>query len=845
MRVPLSWLREFVDVDLEPERLAERLTLLGMEVKHVERWGADWRDVVVGELLTVERHPRADRLSLTTVTLGDGSAPLEIVCGATNIARGQRVPVALPGAVLPGDRRIERAEKLGVVSNGMLCSGDELHLTADADGILILPDDAPLGVPLVDLYGDIVLDVDVKPNRGDALSILGLAREVAAATGASVRWPEPALDEGDAPETADRLTVDVEDPDLCSRFVGRWVSGVRVGPAPDRIQMRLLAAGQRPVSNVVDASNYVMLELGKPVHTFDADRVAGGPDGRRRIIVRRAGAGERLETLDHVVRDLASSDLVIADPNGPIAIAGVMGGALSEVGDATSDVIVESAVFDPVSIRRTAQRHALRSEASSRFEKGQEPRLARIGADRTAQLIAAWSRGTIAPGRVDTNPDEPARVRVPFRPARINRLLGTDLGTGAQRELLSRVGIETEEAPAAEPVTVALVPEPLLVDAVPGEAITALVPTWRRDLLIEADIAEEVARVRGYELTPSVNPDTAMPAYRPSPLEVRDLVRETLAGAGLTEVVTAALVSPRHLEAFPIREPVASVDGEPDPGGEPITVTNPLSREHSILRQSLLPSLLDVVSTNLRHGTPDVAVFEIGRGYAQAGGKPRECWRLAFVLVGAVRPPAWNQRRRPCDLDDAKGIVELLAHRLGLTQPAYAPVGEPSFHPGRTARARAARIPPTDGGGTADPSLEALVGELHPSIVDAWELRTPDRVIAAEVALAGLGNGRLPTPRAPSVGRFPPVERDLAIVVGNEVAAANVLAGVRSSAGELLRDVRLFDVYRGAPLSPDEKSLAVRLTFLSAERTLTEEEVDQAIGSVVQAVAAIGGRIRS
>ena len=277
MRVPLSWLREFVDIDLTPEQLAERLTLLGMEVKHIERWGADWNSVVTGELLTVEKHPRADRLHLTTVTLGDGSEPLSIVCGATNIAPGQRIPVALPGAVLPGNRRIERAEKMGVVSNGMLCSGEELRLTADGDGILILPADTPLGIPLADLFGDVVLDVDVKPNRGDALSILGLAREVAAATNQRVRLPEITVEEGSGAAVTDRLTVEVRDPDLCPRFVGRWVSGVTVGPSPDHVQMRLLAAGQRPISNVVDASNYVMLELGKPIHTFDGGAVHAAP----------------------------------------------------------------------------------------------------------------------------------------------------------------------------------------------------------------------------------------------------------------------------------------------------------------------------------------------------------------------------------------------------------------------------------------------------------------------------------------------------------------------------------------------------------------------------------------
>ncbi|OGO55891.1 MAG: phenylalanine--tRNA ligase subunit beta [Chloroflexi bacterium RBG_16_72_14] len=833
MRVPLSWLREFVDIELTSEELAERLTLLGMEVKHVERWGADWEQVVIGELLTVERHPRADRLSLTTVTLGDGGEPLSIVCGATNIAPGQRIPVALPGAVLPGNRRIERAEKMGVVSNGMLCSGEELRLTADADGILILPADSPLGVPLADLFGDVVLDVDVKPNRGDALSILGLAREVAAATRRPVRQPEIAVEEGSGPPTEARLAVDVRDPDLCTRFVGRWVSGVTVGPSPDHVQMRLLAAGQRPVSNVVDASNYVMLELGKPIHTFDAAAVHAGADGRATVVVRRATDGERLETLDHVERVLAPDMLLIADPVGVLGLAGVMGGATSEVSQATTDVVIESAVFDPVSIRRTAQRLSLRSEASSRFEKGQEARLARLGADRTAQLVRAWAGGEIAPGRLDTAPSEPGRSRVAFRPARINRLLGTSLGSDEQRELLSRVGIETEAA-ADVPVVVALQPEVLSVAPEADGAITALVPTWRRDIAIEADVAEEIARVRGYELVPSVTPDTEMPDYRPSPLGVRELVRDTLAGAGLTEVVTTALVSPRHVETFVLRREVPSVGGEPEPGGDPVGVTNPLSRDHSLLRRHLVGSLLDVVGTNLRHGTEDVAVFEIGKGYGRTGDVPREWWRLGFALVGAAEPRAWNRPARRYDLDDAKGILDLLAHRLGLGRPVYeAETAEPLFHPGRTARA------------TITGRLGAIVGELHPDVVETWDLRTSQRVLVAELSLEGLAAGRLAPEHAPVVGRFPAVERDLAIVVPERTPAASVEALLVAHGGALLRDVRLFDIYRGVPLATDEKNLAYRLRFGAPDRTLTEPEIDAAVAAVLGALPAVGGRLRT
>jgi phenylalanyl-tRNA synthetase beta chain len=601
--------------------------------------------------------------------------------------------------------------------------------------------------------------------------------------------------------------------------------------------MRLLAAGMRPISNVVDASNYVMLELGKPVHTYDGQRVATGPDGRRRIGVRRAIPGERLETLDHVDRELSPEDLLITDPSGPIGLAGVMGGATTEVEDATTTVVVESAIFDPVTIRRTAQRHALRSEASSRFEKGQEVRLARIGADRTAELLAQWAGGRIAPGRVDTNETEPRPTRVAFRPARVDRLLGAQLTADEQRALLERVGVATEPASAGEPVTIALTPEALRVDVAPGDALAAIVPTWRRDLLIEADIAEEVARVRGYELTPSVTPDTPMPPYRHSPLVVRDLVRETLAGAGLSEAVTPALVSPRHLERFPVREPVPSVDGEPEPAGRPIHVTNPLSQDHSILRQSLIPSLLDVGSTKLRRGTDVVAIFEIGRGYAATGETPREWWRLGFVLVGAAQPPSWNQPRRPWDVDDAKGVLELLARRLGIGAPAYVAIGdEPSFHPGRTAAATAQ--------GGNGPSLQAIVGELHPAIADAWELRSADRIIAAEVAVTGLSGGGLAAERAPVIGRFQPVERDLAIVVREDVAATSVLQLVRREGGEHVRDVRLFDIYRGAPLATDEQSLAVRLTLEAGDRALSEAEVEAAVAGIVRALPSVGGRLR-
>ncbi|MFL5652325.1 MAG: phenylalanine--tRNA ligase subunit beta [Chloroflexota bacterium] len=829
MKAPLSWLREFVDVDLTPEQIAERLTLLGMEVKGILRWGDDWRNVVVGELLSVERHPRADRLSLTRVTVGDGE-PLEIVCGATNIAAGQRIPVALPGAVLPGDRRIERTEKMGVVSNGMLCSGDELGLTADADGILILPAETPLGSALTELYGDVVFDVDVKPNRGDALSIVGLARELAAVTGGEIRMPPTEVTEAGRP-TAERLHVEVRDPDLCPRFVGRWVSGVHVAPSPDRIQMRLLAAGQRPISNIVDASNYVMVELGKPIHTYDAASVRDG-----RIIVRRAGPGERLETLDHVVRDLEPETLLIADPGGPIGIAGVMGSAGSEVGEGTSDVIVESAIFDPVSIRRTAFRYALRSDASLRFEKGQEWRLARLGADRTARLIAEWAGGEVAPGVVDTAPIDPPAAHVTFRPARVDRLSGTTLGTDEQRELLARVGIETTPAAAGTRVVVAAGSKPLDVAAGEDEVIDATVPTWRRDLLVEADIAEEIVRVRGYELVPTTLPDTPMPVYRPDPLEVRRMIRETLAGAGISEVVTSALVAPAMIERFPAHDDGAP-DGEPEQrsGGRPITVTNPLSSQHSMLRQSLIGSLLEVVSTNLRHGRDDIAIFEVGKGYGAADeGSTREWWRLGIALTGSAVPPAPDRTSRPFDIDDAKGLIELLCRRLGAPVPDLSPiVDDPNLHPGRGARVVAGGF------------VVGRLGELHPAVVDALDLRA-GRIVVGEFAVAGLAGGQRPPYRVAAPSRQPTVERDLAVIVGVERRAAEVEAAIRRRAGPLLRGVTLFDIYQGKPLGDGDKSLAYRLLIRDDERTLTEAELDAVVARVMSGLTNdVGARFRS
>ena len=817
MYVPLSWLREFVDLEMTPEQLAARLTLLGMEVKGIERRGDDWQSVVVGELLEVAPHPNADRLSLTRVRVDGAGTDLSIICGATNIAAGQRVPVALPGAVLPGGRRIERTAKMGVTSEGMLCSGDELGLTSDAEGILILPAATAVGVALSDVYGDVVLDIDVKPNRGDALSIVGLAREVAAVTGAPLRVPGAEVTEsGDA--TADHCSVTVEDPGLCSRFVGRWIDGLVIGPSPLDVQLRLTAAGQRPVSNVVDASNYVMLELGKPVHTFDGASVDGGA-----LRVRLARAGERLETLDHIWRDLTAETLLIADARGPLAIAGVMGGASSEVGEGTTSVIVESAIFDPVSIRRTALRFALRSEASLRFEKGQDHAVARLAADRTAQLIAAWAGGRVARGTIDSDPSERPPRRVAFRPSHVDGVLGVAIPVAEQRELLARVGVAFEPPGAAEAALVVHGAASLPVEAT--QPIVALIPGHRRDLVIEVDLVEEIARIRGYETIPSVRPSTLMPGYRADPHRGLDRIRDLLSSQGLSEVLTHGLVGPGDHAAL-------GYAGDP----QTIRIGNPVAHDHSELRRSLLPGLLRVLAVNEHQRRGDVAVFEVGNVHRLVDGAPIETPVLGILLAGDWLPGAWDQVGRAAEMADVVGLVEWLAARLGvgrldrLATEAWAGVE----HPGRITALRA----------SAAEVVIGRAGELDPRFVSSADVRAP-RVSFAILELDAIADATPSSWRLSAIPRVPVVERDLAIVVAEDLPAGTVESAIREAAGPTLGALTVFDRYRGAPLGAGEVSLAYRLR-LQADHTLTDDEVD----AIVDAVVAIlrdrfGARLRT
>lgn len=810
MRVPLSWLREYVEFDLTPEELAERLTMAGMEVSTIERTGADWSDVVVGRLLEVGPHPNAEKLSVTRVDAGTGE-PLGVVCGAHNISPGQLVPVALPGAVLPGDRRITRSKIRGIESAGMLCSADELGLGTDADGILILgtADEYRIGTDLRSLFGETVLDVDVKPNRGDALSMFGLAREVAVITGGRATPPAVHVVESDAPAAA-RVSVQVDDAELCPRFIGRVFEGVRNGTSPEWMQRRLVAAGMRPISAVVDVTNYVMHELGQPMHAYDADRV---PDGR--IVVRRARAGEELVTLDHVDRRLDDAMLVIADGDRPIGLAGIMGGADTEVTEATERVILESAIFHGPTIRKTARRLALRSEASSRHEKGIDWDLPRFAADRAAQLLADLTGADVLTGVVDSEPEERPLRRITVDVVRTERLLGIALdGVAGVSRLLQPLGFQTQSEDEEE------------------GRVTIVVPSHRLDVIEAADVAEEIARAHGYDRVVGRLPVAQMPPFRRDPSGSRHAVRRIAAGLGLDEVVEFALVSRDELERTGYRLQDTAL----------VEVANPVTEDHTLLRPVLYPSLLRALRDNVRQRRGSTWLFEVGKIYWREVGDPsprartsdtagtgrHEAWELGIVMHGPAEARSTYSAARATDIGDLKGILDALHATLGVPAPRYvqeppdAPDRHPHLHPGRAARV-------IDAEGIAYGSL----GELHPDVARAWDIS--GRPVISALSLGRLlslvpgGTRSVPLPAAQ------PIDRDLAVVIDEDVAVSELLGLMRAAAGPRLVDLQLFDIYRGEQIGEGRVSYAVTLRFQPVAAH-DEQSVDRALGKIKGAV---------
>lgn len=777
MKVLLSWLRELVPVTLDTAALVERLSFGGLVVDAVETLGAEIRDVLVAEILSTAPHPNAERLTVCTVRTGDGPTA-SVVCGARNMTAGDRVAYAPPGSVLPGGRRIEQAEVRGVASAGMLCSETELGIGPGADGILLLGPEAPLGERLVVHLGieDTLLDIDVTPNRGDCLSVLGIAREVAALTGQAMPRQRIAVREKGAP-AIEAIGVRIDDPLGCPRYAARVVRGVTVRPSPPWLARRLEAVGLRAINNVVDVTNLVMIERGQPLHAFDYDTL-----DRREIVVRRAGATAMLRTLDGVERRLAADDLLITTGETPIALAGVMGGADTEVSDRTATVLLESASFDPASIRRTARRTELRSEASFRFERGVDVDGVAAAIDRAAALLKQLAGGEVAPGIVESypNPQKPSPIHL--RPKRVEELLGISVGRSEMSGALKALGATVGTAPQG--------------------ALLVTPPSFRRDLTREIDVVEEVARVLGYERITAALPIAPLATGTlPPRLRWERELKRVLTAAGFFEAVTLSFASSEANRLFPGL-------GVPGPA---VQLANPINRDEPEMRRSLLPGLLATWRTNRNQGARGLAVFSVGRVFWQLDG-PREAWRLSGVLAGEL-PRRGLGGAQLASFADAKGVVELLLERLGvLDRVRFEPSDAAPFHPGKTAALG------------CEGRTVGLVGALHPDVAYALELEAA--CFGFELDIENL----LPYCPQQSVfvglPRFPATVRDVAVVVDETFPSERVVQFVRQWRPNLIEEVSLFDTYAGAPIPLGRKSLAYTIAYRAADRTLTDEEVN-------------------
>lgn len=792
MRVSYNWLKEFVDVNAPPEEVAERLTFSGVAVENVEQPGKDISGVYTGRILEVARHPNADRLVVCSVDCGRQGNPYQIVTGAPNVRAGQIVPVALEGARLAGGVVIKKARFRGLESRGMFCALDELGIGEDHEGILILPQDTPVGVDVKTVLGldDAVLVLDLTPNRGDCLSVFGTARDVAAIYRLPLKRPIPVFD-ASGQETASRVAVEIADPHLCRRYVARLVTGITVGPSPLWMQNRLTAAGMRPINNIVDVTNYVMLEMGQPMHAFDFGTIHDG-----RVFVRSARSGERLITLDGVERRLDSEMLLIAGSDRPLGLAGVMGGQDSEVTPATRDVLLEAAYFDPRSIRRTARRLGLRSEASSRFEKGIDISACALAADRAVELLATINAGTAAPGRVDSYPDPLPAKTVILRPAQVTRLLGLNIPTPEIKQIMERLEFKPQTAGEL------------------GDNLLVTVPFHRPDVTAEVDLIEEVARLYGYDQIPSTLPHGATTAAGRSREQWVVLrLKKLLTGFGFNEALTFSFVSSGMADRMRIG-PSSSLRKTP------VAIANPISEDQAVMRTMLFPSIVDVLVRNWQRRNTDVAFFEIAKVFLQhtATELPEERLTLALAAVGQAAG-GWNSSPREMDFFFVKGALEQVVAHLGLGQPDFVREEEhPSFHPGRAAKV------------LVKGREVAVLGELHPEILDAYDIPAP--IVAAEVDLAQL-LAMEPSPWVvESLPRFPAVDRDLALVLPDTVPSADVIAAVKAGGGKHLREVRLFDVYTGRQIPAGYRSLAFKLRFVSLQRTLTDDEVNNTLESI-------------
>ncbi|USK69445.1 phenylalanine--tRNA ligase subunit beta [Peribacillus asahii] len=794
MFVSYKWLQEYVDLSgISAAELADKITKSGIEVEGVEKKSEGLKGVVIGHVLEREQHPNADKLNKCLVDIG-AEEPVQIICGAPNVDKGQKVAVATVGAVLPGNFKIKKAKLRGEESHGMICSLQELGIESKivakeyAVGIFNFPQDAQVGEDALEALGldDEILELSLTPNRSDALSMLGVAYEVAAILGRDVKWPT--IEKEEASEKAsDYISVKVEATEDNPLYIAKVVKDVKIGPSPLWMQTRLMAAGIRPHNNVVDITNFVLLEYGQPLHAFDYDRL-----GSKELVIRRAKEAEKITTLDEAERTLTPDHLVITNGTEPVAIAGVMGGANSEVKNDTTTVIIEAAYFKGSTVRKASKDHGLRSEASARFEKGVDPARVREAGERAAQLMAEYAGGTILEGSVEYNDMkvEPAVISITLN--KINGLLGTSMSVSEVQDIFTRLQFDV---------------------AVEGENFTVTIPTRRGDITIEADLVEEAARLYGYDNIPSTLPTgTTTPGALSDYQQKRRKARRTLEGAGLFQAITYSLTSAEKAAQFALE------------ARESIRLAMPMSEERSQLRLSIVPQLLEVVKYNNARQMDSVALYEIGSVFLKQDGEqlPEEREHVAAAITGLWESHLWQGEKKPVDFFVAKGILEALFDTLGVaSQIEYRQAEVKNLHPGRTAEV------------LLNGEVIGFIGQVHPTVQKELDIK---ETYVFELSFKALAEAEVAPIAYETIPRFPSITRDIALVVDSTTKAGDIQSIIVEAGGALLKEVQVFDLYEGDKMEEGKKSIAYSLKYFDPERTLTDEDITKAHDKVLAAV---------
>lgn len=798
MQVSIKWLKDYIDFTETPEQLADKLTMAGIPVENVVDPGEGLEKVVTGRIEKLEPHQNSDHLQICTMNVGLAENII-IVTGAQNVAEGQVVPVAMVGAHLPNGMKISKGKLRGVASNGMLCSAQELKLDLEKlpeeqkTGIFILPSDTPVGIPAKDVLGlnDVVLEFELTANRADCFSVFGLVREIAAITGNKPHFPEIKVNEDDNTKLNDIFSVEIADPDLCSRFSTRMLKNVKIGPSPEWMQQRLEGAGIRSINNVVDVTNFVMIELGHPMHAYDYDKITG-----KKLIARRAIEGEKLHTLDDTSRKAKGEMLVIADSEKAAGLAGIMGGFETEITDTTTTVVLESADFYGPCIRRTARACGLSSEASGRFERGVDSETTIKALDRAAQLLQEMGACTVCEGIVDVYPNPKQANYVTFTPEQINNHLGTNIAKDVMLNIITSVGFDVTKDE--------------------NDEITVKVPSWRNDVTCMADISEEIARLHGFDKIKSTLPNgVSMQGTQSAKQTFIDKVKTSLSSQGLYETISFALTNEETFNKLNIPQD--------SPLRKAVPIMNPLSDEYPLVRTTLLSSIFDNLACNLARKNDDVALFEVGSVFFPKAlpvtELPDEVVKIAGAITGRRNAQGWNQTNDMVDFYDAKGIIEELLANLRVTRYTVEAGTHYAMHPGKTALFKKGR------------DVIATVGEVHPAVLSAYGITKP--VYIFELDATTVMKYMAKDLKYKALPKYPATSRDLAMLVDVDVNAADIEKAMTKAAGQNLTQITLFDVYTGKQVEEGKKSLAFSLTFQSNDKTLTDTEIDPAIEKIV------------